>query len=250
MLVAIAGIVSVRLDWREPQPVRDVQEFVFADDFENSSTLLDLFPKDMSRWHNRQIVPEQNTVELTSELAHSGRQSLKCCASATQGKTTSKADLQRERLHFIKGDHVWSECWFFLMGTQDAASIFLWDLEASRKYQSPGRRLYLQSGDVLASDLGKWSFAPKFTQPWKHRTPFPRDRWVRVKVHLFLSDNADGLMEVWQDDIKVLDGHGQTLPTSKAVYDRLQIGLTANGNREYAHTLYVDDVLISNRPIP
>ncbi len=249
-LLTLAAIVSGRCDWWDPPPVHDSAPFVFAEDFENASTLADLFPKDTSRWHGRQLIPEDNVVELTGETAHSGRRSLKCHAAATRGGITSKADLERGGLHFVKGDHIWSQCWLLLQGEGDGASVFVWDLEASRKWQSPGRRLYLQPGGVLASDLGKWLFAPTFRQPWDHGAPFPKDRWVRLKVYLFLSEQADGAMEVWQDDTKVLDGHGQTLPTAKSVYDRLQVGLTANGNPEHAYTLYVDDVIISNRPIP
>jgi len=183
-------------------------------------------------------------------VAHSGRQSLKCFASAKRGDVTSKADLERGGLHFVKGDHVWSQCWFLLKGGGSGAEVFLWDLETSHKWQSPGRRLYLQEGDVLASDLGKWFFAPTFRQPYQGGVRFPQDRWVRLRVHLFLSEESDGAMEVWQDDTKVLDAHGQTLPTAKTIYDRWQIGLTANGSTQHEHTLYMDDVIISNRPLP
>jgi hypothetical protein len=72
---------------------------------------------------------------------------------------------------------------------------------------------------------------------------------VRLRVHLLLSEKADGVMEVWQDETKIIDAYGQTLPTVKTIYDRLEVGLTANGSTEHAHTLYVDDVSISNRPL-
>jgi hypothetical protein len=78
---------------------------------------------------------------------------------------------------------------------------------------------------------------------------FPKDRWVRLRVHLLLENGRNGAMEVWQDETKVLDAHGQTLPTAKTVYDRLQIGLTANGRTDQEHTMYVDDVVISNRAV-
>lgn len=67
--------------------------------------------------------------------------------------------------------------------------------------------------------------------------------------HLYLTENDDGRMEVWQDGEKVIAARGQTLPTARTVYDRLQVGLTANSNREQSHTCYVDDVTISNRPL-
>jgi hypothetical protein len=250
VLVAFVGIASVRLDWWEPQPSRDERPFTFSEDFESVSTFSGLFLKDASRWHGRQLVPEQNAVELTTAAAHSGEKSLKCYAVASRGGVTSKADIERGGLRFTKGDHVWSQCWVLLKREASAENVFVWDLETSRKWQSPGRRLYLQPGDVLASDLGKWPFGKTFRQPWSQRVEFPKGRWVRLRVHLFLSNGADGTMEVWQDDAKVLDAKGQTLPTAKTIYDRLEIGLTGNGSTEQEHTLYVDDVVISNQPLP
>ncbi len=42
---------------------------------------------------------------------------------------------------------------------------------------------------------------------------------------------------------------GGTLPTASTVYDRLQVGITANGNTTDAHRVYVDDVVISTVPL-
>jgi hypothetical protein len=249
-VITAVGVAAMRLDWFEPQPVRDERAFSFSDGFENAATFRDLFPPDRSRWHGRQLMPDNNAVELTTDVAHSGSHALKCSAVARRGGVTSKADVERAGLHFANGDHVWSECWLLLKGGGTGENVFLWDLETTQKWQSPGRRLYLQSGGVLASDLGKWFRAPTFRQPRDHAVRFPRDRWVQLRVHLFLSDESDGTMEVWQDGAKVIDARGQTLPTAKTVYDRLQVGITANGSTEHAYTLYVDDVVVSNRPLP
>ncbi|MFZ4764770.1 MAG: heparin lyase I family protein [Roseimicrobium sp.] len=249
LFVTLAILLAGHLDWFTPVPVRNEHAFTFRDGFENAGTFLDLYPKDLSRWHGWQLVPEGSTNELTTEVVHSGRQALKCFASVKRNDVTSKADVLREQLHFIKGDHVWSECWFLLKGGTSAENVFLWDLESSIKWQSPGRRVYLEQGDVIASDLGKWFSSSVFRQPPDRALRFPLDRWVRLRVHLFLSEESDGLMEVWQDDTKVIDAHGQTLPTAKTIYDRLEVGLTANGSTEHAHTLYVDDVSISNRAL-
>lgn len=249
VFVTLAILLAGHLDWLKSSPMRYAKSFTFRDGFENAGTFLDLYPKDLSRWHGWQLVPEESTNELTTEVVHSGRQALKCFASVKRNDVTSKADVMREQLHFIKGDHVWSECWFLVKGGASAESVFLWDLESSTKWQSPGRRVYLQKGDVIASDLGKWFSSSVFRQPHDRAMRFPLDRWVRLRVHLFLSEKSDGVMEVWQDDTKVIDAHGQTLPTAKTIYDRLEVGLTANGSTEHAHTLYVDDVAISNRPL-
>jgi hypothetical protein len=139
--------------------------------------------------------------------------------------------------------------WFYLAGGTDASLIFLWDLETTQYPQSPGRRLYVQDGGWLASDLGKWWTGKTFRQPKGGEVQFPKDRWVQLRVHLLLSSGRDGLMEVWQDEVRVLDARGQTLPTDRAVYNRLQVGLTANGNRHSTNVLYLDDVVIANRAL-
>jgi hypothetical protein len=61
------------------------------------------------------------------------------------------------------------------------------------------------------------------------------------------SSSVLGLVEVWQDGAKILDGNTKTLPSSNNVYDRLQIGITANGNTSSAQTLFVDSVSVSDK---
>ena len=72
-------------------------------------------------------------------------------------------------------------------------------------------------------------------------------RWAR---HAGVSNSSsEGVLEVWQDDSKVLDSHCQTLPTAATIYDRLQTGITAHSSHQNAVTLHVDDVELSNRPL-
>lgn len=208
-------------------------------------------PLDWSRWHRAQQ-ETGGAVEVTTEKVHSGAAALKCLAKTRSGHDFPKADIERSKLRLVKGDHVYSRAWFFLTGGSgdDSPTLFLWDLENTGAHNSPGRRLYLQSGGLLASDLGKWWTGRTIRQEWGHGHPFPKDQWVCVRVHLFLSNNsADGTLEVWQDDVKVLDAHCQTLPTAATIYDRLQVGITAHSSPENAVTLYVDDVELSNRAL-
>jgi hypothetical protein len=248
VLVAAFTLISVRLDWWQDAPSRSPLPFTFTEDFERARELAELFPSTGERWHGVQCQPEGNRVELSSEQAHSGTKSLKLTAQPYDGKNTTKADLQRGGLPFVEKDEVWFSGWFYLMGGTDAAEVFLWDLETSRKRQSPGRRLYL-SGECLASDLGKWWSGQTFRQAPSSRVPFSKDRWVQLRVHLLLSADKNGTLEVWHDATKVLNARGQTLPTSKAVYDRFQVGVTANGNRHSSQVLYIDDIALSNREL-
>ena len=189
-------------------------------------------------------------VALTTEHVHSGTNALKCVAAPNDGRAIPKADIERGRLRFVKGDHVWFGGWFYLVGGADASLAFLWDLETTQLRNSPGRRLFLQQrGESLACDLGKWWTGKTFRQPRGSEVRFPKDRWVGLIVHLVLNEGDDGRMEVWQDGVKVLDATGKTLPTARTIYDRLQVGITANGNRAHTNTLFVDDIVISNRPL-
>ena len=223
------------------EPPAAVETFRFEDGFENADSLMDLIC--MDRWHNVQIEPSTNRVEVTSEKVHSGTRALKLVAASGSGGAT-KADIDRQLLTFKKGDEVYFSGWFYLVGGKDVSGIFLWDLESTQYYNAPGRRLYIQGGEYLASDLGKWLPEPPiFRQSSGKEVLFPKDRWCHVEIHLHLSEGSDGVMEVWQDGLKVIDGQGQTLPTAEAVYDRLQVGITANSNAS-AQTLYLDDIVL------
>jgi len=217
----------------------------FSDGFEGAAAWNDLFPRDYSRWHGSQRTPKENVVELTHEKVHSGKSAMKFFAKARRGGSVPKADIERSLLQFKKGDHVWFSGWYFIVGGTDARDVFLWDLEDSTTYQNPGRRVYIQEGEYLASDLGKTLFGQTFRQGAK-KFPVIKDRWFQIKIHLFLSEGSDGRMEVWQDGVKVIDGKGRTLPSASSVYDRLQIGLTANASDKYDHTVYVDDISIAD----
>lgn len=234
---------------------------VFSDGFEDADELADLFPRDGSRWTSSQVEPAGNSVELTSEQVHGGTQALKCYAQPYDGRNASKADIATETLTFVVGDEVWAEMWVYLVGGGSTLSVFLWDLEApatctttfacpkkgiGRICNSPGRRLYLSGpqGDWLKSDMGKWCVGQPFTQAPGTEVALPTDEWVRIRAYLQLSEKSDGVMKVWQGDELVIDAVGITLPRYDAVYSRLQVGITANGNESFAHTMYLDDVTV------
>lgn len=234
-----------------PLPVAS-PPFVFRDGFEGAAKTEDLLNGNNQRWQGMESQggagPTASSVTLSSERSHSGTTALKCFAGPFDGKKASEADIEREGLRFVKGDDVWFSGWYWLEGNTEGSTVFLWDLESTAMRNTPGRRLYLQNGEMIASDLGKWWTMKKFRAV--HGAPkFPKDRWVEVKIHLHLSDGEDGRMQVWQDGVKVLDETGKTLPRSRTVYDRMQVGLTANNGRKQPQTLFVDDVVLSNRPL-
>ena len=73
----------------------------------------------------------------------------------------------------------------------------------------------------------KWAGKPKYRQPQTERIRIPKGRWVNLKARLHLSESADGRVQLWQDGKKMIDEQGQTLPLTGAVYDSLEIGISA-----------------------
>ena len=56
-------------------------------------------------------------------------------------------------------------------------------------------------------------------------------------------------MRLWQDGMLLIDQQGQTLPLAGAIYDNLEIGISAHSFGPNPATVYVDDVEISDKPI-
>ncbi|MFV2067868.1 MAG: heparin lyase I family protein, partial [Pirellulales bacterium] len=181
-------------------------------------------------------------VEPSAERSHGGEQALRLYAvSPSRKMSLTKASLDTELLHFIKGDHFWFSGWFFL---EKGRPTTIMDLECSYIEKSPGMRVLFTEEMRPYLEL-KWMSKPTYRPQRSLNVVLPRRRWVHVKVHLLLSEGNDGEAELWLDGMKVIEGKGQTLPISGAVYDRLQVGITANP-KETTTVLYVDDVMVSD----
>jgi len=70
-----------------------------------------------------------------------------------------------------------------------------------------------------------------------------------VRFHVTLSERADGVVELWQDGIKIVDARGQTLPLAHSIYNSLEVGISAHSFGQQPSTLYVDDVSISSQSL-
>jgi len=209
----------------------------------------------LSRWSFSQNEGSPgNLVALEGTFVYGGKQSLKTHAGPYDGMTGSKADIGRDGFTFSAGDDFWFSGRFYIVGGTGGTStqnVFLVDIEEAGG-TSPGRRLFLTGGDaMLACDPGKFPVpATTVRQTRGKEIPIPKDSWVKIDFHIHLSaDEAAGRIEVWQNDIKILDGASRTLPAATTVYNRLQVGITANGNTTFAQTVYVDDITVSKMPL-
>jgi len=183
-----------------------------------------------------------NRVEPSAELAHEGKQSLKCVSVApVRDMITAKASLGTELIHFVKDDDLWFSGWYFL---KSGMPYTLMDLECAWINQAPGLRIMIENGELLV-EL-KWADKPRYTQG-KQKTKFPAGKWVQVKAHFKLSEKEDGLVELWQDGVQIVSVKGRTLPLSDTVYNTLEIGISATSGDAM---LYVDDIEVSDKPLP
>ena len=187
-----------------------------------------------------------NRVEPSSENVRTGARALKCYSlPPTTMMVCAKASLSTELFYFVKGDDVWFSGWYFI--PEGGIPFTLMDLESTWIKEHPGMRIMIEDGAALF-EL-KWVTKPKYRQPKANQVRIPVGRWVHLKAQLHLSESADGRVQLWQDERKLIDEQGQTLPLASAIYDSLEIGISAHSFGPNPATVYVDDVAISDRPI-
>lgn len=241
----------------------------FSDGFEDATTIRDLVSIERGWTQLTLLSPEaptvaesndlanrillgesdylDNRIEPSTEQAHTGQMSLKALAVAPDsGMSCTKASLHTLLLHFVEGDNIWFSAWYYI--EEAGEFITLMDLESTFVRGWPGMRIRLQEG-YLEFQFAKWEPNTVYRQPEGQRIPFPFNRWVLVEAHLLLSENDDGIIQLWQDDILIIDRRGQTLPFAEAVYDSLEIGLSAYSTGPETANLYVDDLVISSERI-
>ena len=214
----------------------------FADNFEAGLVFQE------NGWHKYQYMgSSSNKVAVTSEKAHMGAVSIK--SSTGSSLHQQKASSARQLLWFPAGSHFWMSVWVNIVGGTITRDFYFFDLESTQGDGNPGRRLALggPNGDwlwVSSKHAGLNAEQSLFPPP----LAFPKDKWVQVTMHLYISPNSDGLTEVWQDGVKIITKTGQTLP-SGLVYDWIELGTTANLSGQ-AQVIYLDELVISQDPIP
>lgn len=186
-----------------------------------------------------------NRLELDERIVHSGKRSLKCTSvAASKEMVCAKSSLQSEFIHFKKGDDLWYSGWYYV---KEGMPQTLVDFESTWIDGQPGLRIFVDEGGCAYVEL-KWADKPKYVQPRDRRVKIPRKHWVRFQAHFKLSEAADGVIEVWQDGVKIVEARGRTLPLANTILNSLEVGISANGHG-HGTTMYVDDVSVSDRPL-
>lgn len=183
-------------------------------------------------------------LEVSPEQHVSGKVALRCEAPArSNSMVTCKASLSSPLVYFKNGDDFWYEAYYYIEGS---FPLTLADLECEFVKNHPGIRLRFYDTNVLGVEL-KALEKPQFEQALSEPIRFPKNCWVRVRAHFHLSA-FDGYIEVWQDDQKIIDTAGMTIPFPATIYNSLEIGASAFSETDGKSVVFVDDVRVSDRP--
>ena len=193
---------------------------------------------------NRQLMSGgrflDNRIDLEFDNVHSGRNALRFYAVPPgPGMITSKSLIEKNNLCYGKGDHIWFTGWYYIQKGMPATLV---DFETRRLLSGPGMRLIIRHNRYASMEL-KFGDKRQYNQT---KVAFPSRRWVHIKLHLWLSNHDDGVIEIWQDGEKILRTTGQTLPTHDTIYNAMQVGITATPRET---VLLVDDVVVSDQPL-
>ena len=226
----------------------------FEDGFEDAETMDGLLSVD--RWHFYDANPNASGYEgnyydlgsrmnISKNITHYGENAIKAYTPAI-GEVI-KSQIYRRGMFFMNRDDIYFSAWFYLECIPESY-FTIFDIESEWLLYGPGMRLMF-IGDSIAYEA-KFLDKKKFTQPEGEETPFPTEQWVHVQGHLHLSDDDNGLAELWQDGVKIIEEKGRTLPLADTVYNAIMTGVTVSPPiAEFNKTVYVDDVIISDSPI-
>lgn len=155
--------------------------------------------------------------------------------------TTAKASLDTQQIYFKNGDDVWFQAWYYFERGIPSAIM---DLESSWLKEYPGPRIRVNKDRSLMIELKALDY-PKYRP--KNPIPLPMGQWVKIVVHYKLSYDEHGVIELWQNDQKLIDTTGKNIPYPDTILNSLEIGITANPNLQKV-VVYVDDVSIGKFP--
>ena len=184
-----------------------------------------------------------NRLEVDRTVVHGGKAALRAyCLPPSRGMICAKASIDTELIHFVRGDDFWFSGWYRI---EEGRPFTLMDLESTWIEEHPGMRICLDDDRRLYFEL-KWPPKPKYRQTGPEAASFPLKQWVHVEAHFKLSEKADGIAQLWQDGRKIIDARGQTLPLPVAIYNSLEIGISAHVADRPA-VVFVDDVAVSDQ---
>lgn len=180
-----------------------------------------------------------NKIELASDPVSVTNKVLKFTSVApTSSMVTAKACMESQIVFFDKDSDLWFQADYYI---QSGMPFSIVDFENSYFEGSPGPRVDIKNSALSVEN----KFGAKKEYVQSSPVNIPTNKWFTVKVHLKFSNNATGIIEVWQDGTQVISAAGINLPSSNSVQDRIQIGVTATS---VGCVLLMDNIKISASP--
>ncbi len=238
----------------------------FFEDFENYSTFTGLFINSLDSTHlywtdftlQSPSAPEisdyvklrqcilngtctfiDNKIELANDPTNNSNQVLKFTSVPPSSEMiTAKSSIASSLNYYLKDSEVWFQADYYI---ESGMPFSLADFENSYFDKRPGPRIVV-FGNKLAVEN---KFGAKISYTQNTGISIPLNQWFTVKLHLKYSNENDGIIELWQDDVQVISATGINLPTYNSIQNVLEVGVTAT---PIGCVLLIDNMRISNKP--
>ncbi len=158
------------------------------------------------------------------------------CVGPTPEMVTSKCSITSTLNYFKNDNDVWYEADYYI---KSGIPYSLVDFENSYFEGSPGPRVVIRDNKLEFEN----KFGVKMRFESNTATEVPIGEWFTIKVHLKFSNTNAGRLELWQDGVQILSASGINLPTSNAIQNVLEVGISATQENTI---LLMDNLRISD----
>ena len=178
-----------------------------------------------------------NSITIVEDPENSSNKVIEFNSVApTADMVVSKCSMQSVLSYFKKNDDLWFEADYYV---QNGMPYSLVDFENSYFEGFPGPRVVIRNNKLELEN----KFGSKLQFESNSTTNVPEGEWFTIKVHLKFSNTNDGVVELWQDDEKIISSIGINLPTSNAIQNSMEVGISATNEQA---VLLMDNLKISD----
>lgn len=180
-----------------------------------------------------------NKLELADDPVNNTNQVMKFTSvSPSAEMVTSKASISSIINYFTTGSDLWFEADYYI---ESGLPFSLVDFESGYFEESPGPRIVIRKNELNVEN----KFGAKINTLPTISSPIVQGEWFSIKCHFKFSSKNDGVIEVWKNDIQVINTLGINLPLTIAVQNSIEVGITASSE---ATVLFVDNIRVSDKP--
>jgi Polysaccharide lyase len=182
---------------------------------------------------------KDNKIELATDPKNSLNKVLKFTSVApTPAMITAKASIESEISFFDKGSDLWFQADYYI---ESGTPFSLADFESAYFDERPSPRVVVRNSKLSVEN----KFGAKKEYFQSSPIAIPSKQWFTVKVHFKFSNEADGIIELWQDAKQIISTNGVNLPTFNAIQNAFEFGITATS---FDCVLLMDNIKISAAP--